>query len=119
MAFAELEPVVLAVDRAEGLKKGLLGTVVEVISPKRVLVEFVTASGRTIALVPLDVRELRKPTDADALAVSPAGKRKAEVIGPIRPAKTPKAAGAGSRITKARARHRRSTSVTTLRWRTA
>ena len=110
MAFAELEPVVLAVDRAEGLKKGLLGTVVEVISPKRVLVEFVTASGRTIAILPLEVRELRKPTDGDALAVSPTGKRKAEVIfGSLKGSKTHRA---DSKTSKTRVRHRRATSGT-------
>ena len=82
--FKLLEPVVLKTNLADhGLRKGLLGTVVEVHSPAKVEVEFVAANGRTIALLPLKTRDLRKATDADALAVAPAMKRGADVIGPF------------------------------------
>lgn len=77
--FKLLDPVVLKSDVPErGLVKGLLGTVVEVYSPAKVEVEFVTANGRTIALLPLSTHHLRKPTAADAIAVTSTLKPKAK-----------------------------------------
>jgi hypothetical protein len=119
--FKLLDPVVLKSDMPErGLRKGLLGTVVEVHSPAKVEVEFITASGRTIALLPLDTRDLRKPTDSDAVAVAQTPKRKGDVIGPFLPGKTRKAPDTGPKVKKARVSHsRRSASVTARRRRTA
>ena len=84
--FKLLEPVVLKTDVPErGLRKGLLGTIVEVYSPVKVEVEFLAGNGRTIALLPLSTRALRRPTDTDAIAVAKTAKRKAVVIGPLSP----------------------------------
>lgn len=84
--FKLLDPVVLKSDFPErGLAKGLLGTVVEVYSPAKVEVEFVTANGRTIALLPLSTHDLRKPTAADAIAVAPTLKPKAKASKPAVP----------------------------------
>ncbi len=52
MSFHPLDVVVLKTDQpAHGLKRGDLGTVVDTYSPDAIEVEFVTASGRTKALV--------------------------------------------------------------------
>ena len=52
MRFKELETVVLDRDLPEhGLRRGDLGAVVQVYDPDGIEVEFVTASGRTQALV--------------------------------------------------------------------
>ena len=56
MRFKVLDTVVLATDLPEhGLRQGDLGAVVEVYEPNGLEVEFVTASGKTEALVTLDV----------------------------------------------------------------
>jgi len=56
MSFKELETVVLDRDLPEhGLRRGDLGAVVQVYRPDELEVEFVTASGRTLALVTLKV----------------------------------------------------------------
>jgi hypothetical protein len=119
--FKLLEPVVLKTDVPErGLRKGLLGTVVEVYSPAKVEVEFIAANGRTIALLPLDSRDLRKPTDTDAIAVARTSKRKGVVIGPFRTDKPRRASGSGPKVKKARVtRSGRSARGTTRRRRTA
>jgi hypothetical protein len=110
MAFGELDPVVLAIDLPDGrLKKGLLGTVVDVINPKRVLVEFVAANGRTIALLPVDARSLRKPTDRDAIAVARVEKAKGKVIGPF----------SSTKATRAVVKHRRRSTTPQRRRRSA
>jgi hypothetical protein len=49
-----------------GLRKGDLGAVVEVYEPDGLEVEFVTASGRTAALLTLNARGVR-PVAADDL----------------------------------------------------
>jgi hypothetical protein len=68
-----LDVVVLNEDQpAHGLKKGDLGTVVEVYAPDAVEVEFVTASGRTQALVILPPSAVREVGDDDLVAVRPA-----------------------------------------------
>ena len=63
--FKELDTVVLTHDIKEyGLKKGDLGTIVHLYGDKKAMeVEFIAASGRTIAvltLTPEDVRQMAK-----------------------------------------------------------
>ena len=70
MTFRELDTVVLTHNRPDvGLEVGDLGAIVHVHSPTDVEVEFVTASGRTQALVTLNADELRSVEDNDLLAV--------------------------------------------------
>lgn len=70
MTFRELDTVVLIRDRPDaGLKAGDLGAVVHVHAPGALEVEFVTASGRTQALVALQATEVRAVEDNDLLAV--------------------------------------------------
>jgi len=69
--FEELDPVVLDVDIPErGLPKRSLGAVVHAYTNEACEVEFVTASGRTAALLTLKMSQLRKPTDDDLICVS-------------------------------------------------
>jgi len=71
MTFDDLDPVVLDVDVPEHHRpKRSLGAVVHVYADDVFEVEFVTASGRTAALVTLKSSQLRKPTDADLLCVN-------------------------------------------------
>lgn len=70
MTFAALDTVVLVRDLPEhGLKAGDLGAVVEVYPPDGLEVEFVTASGRTTALVTLRFSDVRPISDSDVVAV--------------------------------------------------
>ena len=70
MRYKTLDTVVLQKDLPEhGLCKGDLGAVVEVYEPDGVEVEFVTASGKTQALVTLTVRDVRSVEDHDLVAV--------------------------------------------------
>ncbi|MBY0278562.1 DUF4926 domain-containing protein [Candidatus Binatia bacterium] len=70
MKFKELETVVLERDLpGEGLRRGDLGAVVHVYSPDGLEVEFVTASGRTQALVTLREEDVRPVGDEDLIAV--------------------------------------------------
>jgi len=72
--FDTLEPVVLDVDVPElHLPRRSLGTVVHVYRPQAFEVEFVSARGRTIALLTLKASQLRKATDADLVCVSRIG----------------------------------------------
>jgi len=60
VTFSALDTVVLVHDLPEqGLKAGDLGAVVEVYPPDGIEVEFVTASGRTTALVTLRFADVR------------------------------------------------------------
>ena len=60
MKFKQLDTVVLDRDVPEsGLRKGDLGAVVQTCEPDGLEVEFVTASGRTQALVTLRVGDVR------------------------------------------------------------
>ena len=62
--------MVLDRDLAEhGLRSGDLGAVVEVYEPDGLEVEFVTASGKTQALVTLNVKDVRPMQDSDLIAV--------------------------------------------------
>jgi hypothetical protein len=70
MKFKELDTVVLDRDVAEhGLRRGDLGAVVQVYDPDGLEVEFVTASGRTQALVTLLERDVREVGDKDLISV--------------------------------------------------
>ena len=52
-----------------GLRKGDLGAVVEVYEGEGLEVEFVTASGRTAALLTLSARDVRPVADDDLVSV--------------------------------------------------
>lgn len=70
MRFTELQTVVLTRDLPEhGLRKGDLGAVVQVYEPDGLEVEFVSASGRTEALVTLRDNDVRAVADGDLIAV--------------------------------------------------
>ena len=74
VSFHTLDVVVLNTDLpAQGLKRGDLGAVVDVYSPDAIEVEFVTASGRTQALITLRPSDIREVGDDDLIAVRPAG----------------------------------------------
>ncbi len=76
MTLQNLDVVVLKEDLpSHGLKQGDLGTVVEVYAPDAVEVEFVTASGRTQALVTLPPSAVRAVGDDDLVAVRPVTSR--------------------------------------------
>ena len=72
MKFRRLDVVVLEKDLpAHGLKMGDLGAVVELYEPDGLEVEFVTASGRTEALVSLTASDVRPVVANDLVAVRP------------------------------------------------
>jgi len=72
MTYQLLDTLVLDRDLPEhGLRKGDLGAVVEVYEPDGLEVEFVTASGRTAALLTLNVRDVRPVADDDLVSVRP------------------------------------------------
>jgi hypothetical protein len=72
MDFKLLECVVLARDLpGQGLRVGDLGAVVEVYDPDGLEVEFVTAGGRTQAVVTLRTSDVRKVGPRDMVAVRP------------------------------------------------
>jgi hypothetical protein len=75
MTYKPLDVVVLDRDIPErGLRRGDLGAVVEVYPPDGLEVEFVTAAGKTEAVVTLSVRDVRPSGDGDLLAVRHVGK---------------------------------------------
>jgi len=70
MDYKSFDSVVLACDLpAEGLRAGDLGAIVEIYEPDGIEVEFVTASGRTGALVTLKPTDLRPVGDSDLVTV--------------------------------------------------
>ncbi len=70
MRFQELDTVVLNRDLPErGLRTGDLGAVVHVYEPDALEVEFVSASGKTEALVTLKLDDVRAVADGDLIAV--------------------------------------------------
>jgi hypothetical protein len=72
MTYRVLDTVVLDRDLPDhGLRRGDLGAVVEVYEPDGVEVEFVTASGRTVALVTLRATDVRPVADDDLVSVRP------------------------------------------------
>jgi hypothetical protein len=72
MNFKQLDTVVLDRDVPEsGLRKGDLGAVVQTYEPDGLEVEFVTASGRTQAVVTLRLVDVRAVMDEDLISVRP------------------------------------------------
>ena len=70
MTFRPLDVVVLEKDiPAHGLKRGDLGAVVEVYDRDGLELEFVTALGRTEALVTVTTTDVRAVADNDLVAV--------------------------------------------------
>jgi uncharacterized protein DUF4926 len=70
MKHRPLDTVVLVRDIPEhDLRSGDLGAVVEVYPPDGLDVEFITASGRTTALVTLKAADVRQIADTDLVAV--------------------------------------------------
>jgi len=70
MTYRALDTIVLDRDLPEhGLRKGDLGAVVEVYEPDGLEVEFLTASGRTTAVLTLNVRDVRPAADDDLVSV--------------------------------------------------
>jgi ATP-dependent exoDNAse (exonuclease V) alpha subunit len=71
MRFKELDTVVLTHDAPEhGLKEGDLGAIVHVHADgETVEVEFVTAEGRTVAVLPLKAEDIRSIADREILHV--------------------------------------------------
>ena len=68
--YKPLDTVVLVRDLPDhGLCSGDLGAVVDVCGPDGIEVEFVTASGRTSALVTLKSTDVRPIADTDVVAV--------------------------------------------------
>ena len=78
MKFQTLDTVVLRQDLPEqGLREGDLGAVVHVYEPDGLEVEFVTASGRTEALLTLKTSDVRRVNDTDLVTVRPFKRRSA------------------------------------------
>lgn len=72
MRYRVLDTIVLERDLpAHGLRKGDLGAVVQVYEPDGLEVEFVTASGKTEALVTLSAGDVRPVADDDLVSVRP------------------------------------------------
>lgn len=72
MTYQLLDTVVLDRDIPEhGLRKGDLGALVEIYQPDAFEVEFVTASGRTAALLTLNASDIRPVADDDLVSVRP------------------------------------------------
>ena len=70
MDYKALDTVVLTRDIPEhGLRRGDLGTIVETYDDSGFDVEFVTASGRTSAVVTVDTSGVRPIADTDLVAV--------------------------------------------------
>jgi hypothetical protein len=70
MKYKLLDTVVLNRDLPQhGLRAGDLGAVVEVYEPDGLEIEFVTASGKTQALVTLDVNDVRPVQENDLVTV--------------------------------------------------
>jgi hypothetical protein len=68
--FHELDTIVLIRDiPGAGLRSGDLGAVVQVYGTEALEVEFVTASGRTQALLTVPITDVRPVRDDDLLAV--------------------------------------------------
>lgn len=70
MTYKVLDTIVLARDLpGHNLRAGDLGAVVQTYEPGGLEVEFVTASGRTEALVTLDQEDVRPVADNDIVTV--------------------------------------------------
>jgi hypothetical protein len=72
MDFKVLDTVVLTRDLpTHGLRAGDLGAVVEIYEPDGMEVEFVTASGKTGAVVTVRISDVRRVAENDLVAVRP------------------------------------------------
>ncbi len=72
MTYQVLDTIVLDRDLPDhGLRRGDLGAIVELYEPDGLEVEFVTASGRTAALLTLNIRDVRPVADDDLVSVRP------------------------------------------------
>jgi hypothetical protein len=70
MTYQVLDTLVLGRDLPDhGLRKGDLGAVVELYEPDGLEVEFVTASGRTAAVLTLTTQDVRPVADDDLVSV--------------------------------------------------
>ena len=70
MRYKPLDTVVLDKDLPEhGLRRGDLGAVVHVYEPDGLEIEFVTASGKTEALVTLTTGDVRPVAETDLVSV--------------------------------------------------
>ncbi len=70
MRFNLIDTVVLTKDIEEhNLKKGDLGTVVEIYGDHDYEVEFLTAGGRTVALISLNEKDIRPVEPRDMVSV--------------------------------------------------
>jgi len=70
MDYKALDTVVLTRDIPEhGLRRGDLGAIVEIFDDSGLEVEFVTASGRTSAVVTVSDNDVRPIADTDVVAV--------------------------------------------------
>ena len=70
MRYKVLDTVVLARDLPEhALRSGDLGAIVLVYEPDGLDIEFVTASGKTQALVTLKIGDVRPVQDSDLISV--------------------------------------------------
>ena len=68
--FNVLDTVALTHDvPSAGLRRGDLGTIVEILAPDALEIEFVAASGRTQALLTLAIDDVRHVGDQDLIAV--------------------------------------------------
>ncbi|RKY18193.1 MAG: DUF4926 domain-containing protein [Planctomycetota bacterium] len=75
MAFSALETIVLTRSVPDhGLMAGDLGTIVHLYDDGSAEVEFVTASGRTQAVVTLSAQDIRSVQPTDLVAVRPIDK---------------------------------------------
>ncbi len=75
MMYRVLDTIVLNRDVPDhGLRKGDLGAVVEAYEPGGLEVEIVTVSGRTAAVVTLEVRDVRPVADDDLVSVRPSSR---------------------------------------------
>jgi hypothetical protein len=72
MMYRVLDTIVLDRDLPDHrLRKGDLGAVVELYEPDGIEVEFVTASGRTAAVLTLKAQDVRPVADDDLVSVRP------------------------------------------------
>jgi Domain of unknown function (DUF4926) len=72
MTYQVLDTLVLDRDLPDhGLRKGDLGAVMELYEPDGLEVEFVTASGRTAAVLTLTTQDVRPVADDDLVSVRP------------------------------------------------
>ena len=72
MKYKELDTVVLSADIPQHrLRKGDLGAVVSTYEPDVLEVEFVTASGRTEAVITLSIHDVRPVHENDLVSVRP------------------------------------------------